>query len=604
MRSFLLLPLWILLAVTSTWGCSPGPGSDQDANGTGNGASAEAADAETPAMPPLITTLDGEAEAWVERTLSEMSLRQRVAQLVMPWISGASASANPAEMQRMLEWVRRDEVGGLIVSTGSASALAAKLNAAQGAATLPLLVTSDLETGPGMRLSPGGTRMPPAMAFGAAGDEELVREAGRVTAREARAVGIHLTLAPVLDVNSNPANPIINVRSFGEDPQEVARLGTAWMLGAREEGLLSAGKHFPGHGDTRVDSHVGLARVSADSASLWRNELVPFRAAVRAGMDAMLVGHLAVTGLQGEDAPPASLSRRITTGLLREELGFEGLVVTDALNMGGVTRRHSVPEASIRALEAGADILLQPPGTREVIDAIVRAVESGRLPRERIDDAARRVLRTKAAAGLHRGARVEPDSLPALVGIPVHHAVAARAAQASITLARDEAGLVPLPRPSPRVLHVVYTRTGSGSAGNVLHDELARGGVRVERVRVGASTGARAYDALRERARSADLVLLTVSVAPHQYRGMELPAGLETLVESLGTAGSRVVLVSLGSPYLLDAFPSVSAYLLAWSSDAVSQRAAARALLGDAPIRGTLPISLPPDLEAGSGIRR
>lgn len=601
MRSFPLLPLWILLTVTAS-ACSPGPGSDRDPDGSGNGTSAEAAEAETPPTPPLITTLDAEAEAWVERTLSGMSLRQRVAQLVMPWISGASASANPAELRRMLDWVRRDEVGGLIVSTGSATALAAKLNAAQGAAPVPLLVTSDLETGPGMRLSPGGTRMPPAMAFGAAGDEELVREAGRVTAREARAVGIHLTLAPVLDVNSNPENPIINVRSFGEDPEMVARLGTAWMLGAREEGLLSAGKHFPGHGDTRVDSHVGLARIPADSARLWRNELVPFRTAVHAGMDAMLVGHLAVTALEGEDAPPASLSRRITTGLLREELGFEGLVITDALNMGGVTRRHSVPEASIRALEAGADVLLQPPGTSEVISKIVQAVESGRIPAERIDEAARRVLRTKAAAGLHRRARVDLDSLPAVVGAPAHHAVAARAAQASITLARDAAGLVPLPR--GRVLHVVYTRTGSGSAGNLLHDELARGGVQVERVRVGANTGARAYDALRERARSADLVLLTVAVAPHQYRGMDLPAGLGTFVERLGADRSRVALVSLGSPYLLEAFPSVSAYLLAWSSDAVSQRAAARALLGEAPIRGTLPVSLPPDLPAGHGIPR
>ncbi|HLM67060.1 MAG TPA: glycoside hydrolase family 3 N-terminal domain-containing protein, partial [Longimicrobium sp.] len=228
--------------------------------GPGDGARAQAAQDTTPAAaapppePPRVPPLqaDSTGQAWVEQTLARLTLRQRVAQLVFPWISGQSMAANPSERDRMLAWVSRGEVGGLIVSTGTPVALAGKLNAAQMRASVPLLIVSDLETGPGMRLTPGGTTMPPSMAFGAAGDTALARQAGRATADEARAVGIHMTLGPLFDVNSNPANPIINVRSFGESPELVARMGTAWMRGAREGGLLSAGKHFPGHGDTRV----------------------------------------------------------------------------------------------------------------------------------------------------------------------------------------------------------------------------------------------------------------------------------------------------------------------------------------------------------------
>ncbi|HEV2130889.1 MAG TPA: glycoside hydrolase family 3 N-terminal domain-containing protein, partial [Longimicrobiaceae bacterium] len=247
-----------------------------------------------PEPAPETRRLDPEAEAWVEHTLARLTLEQRVAQLVVPWISGDAAASNRQEFERMLRWVEQDQVGGLIVSRGRPEALAAKLNAAQARARVPLLVVSDLETGPGMRLNPGGTDFPPAMAFGAADDVALAREAGRVTGVEARAVGIHMTLGPVLDVNSNPDNPIINIRAFAEDPERVARLGSAWLEGAREAGLLAAGKHFPGHGDTEVDSHVGLATIFGDSARLEAVELLPFRRSAAAGMDGVLVGHIAV----------------------------------------------------------------------------------------------------------------------------------------------------------------------------------------------------------------------------------------------------------------------------------------------------------------------
>ena len=541
------------------------------------------------AVEPL--PLDAEGRAWVAARLAEMGTRERVAQLVFPWISGKSMAADPQEAAQLATWAGREAVGGVIISTGGPAGMAAKLNAAQERARVPLLVISDLETGPGMRLSPGGTDMPPAMAFGAADDEALARAAGRATAIEARAVGIHATLGPVLDIQSDAANPIINVRSFSEDPERVGRLGSAWVEGAREGGLLAVAKHFPGHGGTRTDSHVGRVIVPGDSARLFDVEMVPFQRAIREGIPGVLVGHIAAVGLEGPTAPVASLSPRMTTGILRGELGFRGLVVTDALNMGGVTRDHSPAEASILALLAGADVLLQPPGTEEVIARIVEAVESGRIPRARIEDAARRVLTAKAVAGLHRGARVDPAAVAGRVGTAAHRQIAADVAERSIVLERDERRLLPLKR-GARVLHVTYTRTERGPGGHELQRQLALAGIATEQVRVGPGTSAAIFAGLQARARAADVLLVSAEVAPVQYAALGVSGGFASFVQSAAASGTPVVAVSLGSPYLRSAFPAVSTYVLAWGPNEVTERAAARALTGAEGFRGRLPVTL------------
>ncbi|HEY0155521.1 MAG TPA: glycoside hydrolase family 3 N-terminal domain-containing protein [Longimicrobium sp.] len=561
--------------------------------GERTGAAARDTRAEAPAKPAVAPLpLDAEGRAWVDARLAEMGLRDKVAQLVFPWISGKSVGEAPAEADRLARWAGVERVGGVIISTGTPAAIAAKLNAAQGRARVPLLVISDLETGPGMRLRPGGTHMPPAMAFGAANDENLARAAGRATALEARAVGIHATLGPILDVQSDPANPIINVRSFGEDPALVARLGSAWARGAQEGGLLAVGKHFPGHGGTRTDSHVGRVIVPADSARLFDVEMVPFRRAVHDGMAGVLVGHIAAVGLEGPRAAPASLSPRMTTGVLRRDLGFSGLVVTDALNMGAVTRDHTPAEASILSLLAGADVLLQPPGPEDVIAAIVRAVESGRIPRARIDDAARRVLAAKAVVGLQRGARVDAGQVAARVGTAAHRDVARQVAERSIVLERDERRLLPLRR-GMRVLHVTYTRSGRGPGGATLQSGLVAGGVVAEHVRVSPGTPAATFARLRERARAADLLLVSAEVAPLQYAALGVGGGFAPFVQSAASSGIPTVVVSLGSPYLRSAFPAVGTYVLAWGPTGVSESAAARALTGEEPFRGRLPVTLP-----------
>jgi beta-N-acetylhexosaminidase len=547
--------------------------------------------------------LSSEAEEWVESTLARLSLRQQVAQLVMPWIRGGRIAPGSVEHQRLRRWIEQDEVGGLIVSRGAVAEFGPAMNAAQAMARVPLLVVSDLETGPGMRLT-GGTNFPPAMAFGASGDVELAREAGRVTGREARAVGIHMTLGPVLDVNHNPLNPIINTRSFGEDPQLVARLGTAWAAGAREEGLLTAGKHFPGHGATALDSHVGLPVIRAEREQLTSIDLVPFASAIDGGMEGVLVAHIAVAALDGPNAPPASLSHGIVTGLLREQLGFQGLVFTDALNMGAITRRYAVPEASILAILAGADVLLQPPGERSVIDAIVAAVESGRIPASRIEESTRRVLTAKALAGLHRESRVPPAIAGVHVGSPDHAAVVRGVAEASITLVRDRNGQVPLAAEARRILHVTYGRSGSQFAAAALAASLQAEGRAVRTVRVDERTADATFRSLLESAGASDLILVSANIFPREYVGIQIQGGFSRFVGDVVESGRPVVAVSFGTPYLLSSFPTVPTYLLAWSSTAESQRAVARALTGRAEIRGRSPVTLSDEHRAGAGIQR
>ena len=566
-----------------------------------------------PSPPPA--TLDANARHWVDQTLATLTLRQAVAQLVIPWIPGGYASASDPGFQELLGWVEQG-LGGVSISIGVPDAYVAKLNRLQSRARIPLLVTSDFENGgPGMRINHsyaipsllpqgGGTSFPPTMAFGAAGDEELAFEYGRITAVEARTVGVHWLFAPVLDVNSNPDNPVINTRSFGEDPEAVGRLGAAFIRGARAGGALTTAKHFPGHGDTRTDSHIELPVIGADRDRLDRVELVPFRAAVDAGVDAVMTAHVAVPGVLGDDRP-ATMSPELMTDLLRGEMGFGGILFTDALRMGAITDGYGAGEAAVLALEAGSDVLLAPDGIGATIEAVTAAVESGRLTRERIDRSVRRLLEAKARLGLHRGARIDPDAVATHVGTAEHRAVADRAAAASLTLVRDRYTVLPLAR-GTSVLSVTYARPGDLLAGRTFDAALRPFAARFSAARVGPDTPWAVYDSLLHAARTFDAVVVGAHVPPRSGVGsVGVPAGFRAFVEGLDTPGGpRVAVVSFGSPYLLSAFPDAGTYLVAWGGREVSQRAAARAVMGAAPVSGRLPISIPPLHRAGEGLDR
>ncbi|CAN5171370.1 hypothetical protein BH23GEM4_BH23GEM4_14220 [soil metagenome] len=574
----------------------------------------------SPAISPGTETSESPAATapanWVDSTLASLTLREKVAQLLMPWTGGEYVALDSPEFDRLRRWVEEDGVGGVIVSIGLPHSYAAKTNALQRLAKVPLLIASDMESGPGMRLAGvyslphllpqgGGTVFPPAMALGAAGSDSLAYAAGRVTGEEARAVGVQLIFGPVLDVNSDPANPIINTRSFGEDPARVARLGTRFMRGARDAGLLTAVKHFPGHGDTDVDSHLALPAIRGDRARLDAVELVPFRTALEAGTAAVLVGHLAVTGVEGANAPPASLSPALIGGVLRGEMGFDGLVFTDAMTMGAVVERFGPDESLVRALEAGADVLLMPMDVERAIGTLLTAVRSGRLTEARIDASVRRVLSLKARAGLSADREVSLDSVDRTVGSRAHTEVAREVAERSLTLVRDASGLAPLRPSQRRVLVVGYADAADLLAGRAFARELVRGGVAVQSVRTDPRTTPAEWRALRASAEAADLVVATASVIPREGRGsISADAAFTGWVEGLAASGKPTIAVSFGSPYLLAAFPSVPAYLLAWGGGEPSQTAAARALLGEISITGTLPISLPPFAPLGGGIRR
>ena len=570
-----------------------------------------------PASPGATTPLSAADQRWVERTLASLTLREKVGQLIMPWVGGEYAAIGSPEFEQVRKWVQDDEVGGLVLSIGLPLSYAAKINELQMRAKVPLLIASDMENGPGMRLGNiyalpsllpqgGGTVFPPVMALGATGSEDLAYKLGQVLGTEARAIGVHLAFGPVLDVNSNPLNPIINTRSFGENPQLVAHLAQAYIRGARSNGLLTTGKHFPGHGDTDVDSHLDLPTIHADRAYLDSVDLPPFRAAVSEGIDAIMTAHIAVVGVEGANAGPATLSPRFMTGILRDEMHFGGVLFTDAMTMGGVAKRYGATEPLIMALEAGADVLLMPHSVPDAITTVVDAVKSGRLSESRIDASARRILTAKARAGLRTGRLVDLNAIDRIVDIPAHTRIAEEVAERSITLAQDKMGLVPVSMDSTRkILSITYAEPADLVAGRAFNSAIAERLPQTQTVRVDSRTTDAEYAALAAQADSASLLVVSAYVSPRAFAGSVATQGaFAQFVEKLALSGKPIIVLSFGSPYLLSAFPSVSSYLLAWGGAPISQRAAALALLGEREINGRLPISLPPGVPFGAGIHR
>jgi len=535
--------------------------------------------------------------------LDGLSVRDKIAQLVVPWIPGSYAAFDDDAFRRMQEWVDSLHIGGLLVSVGSPLDVAAKLNRLQERSQLPLLITSDLEAGTSIRLN-GGTPFPPNMGVGAAGKDTNAYELGRITALEGRAVGIHLAFAPVADVNNNPANPIINTRSFGEDPAAVARLVAAEIRGLEDHGMLSGAKHFPGHGDTGTDSHISLPVSHLDWPRLDSVELVPFRSAIAAGVTSIMSAHVALPRLDGGLLRPGTVAPNILTGILRDSLGFKGLVVTDALNMGGVANLYGA-EAAVRAFLAGADILLQPADPKTAINAMMAAMARGEISRERLDRSVRRVLEIKRRLGLFQRRTVPLDSIPSVVGRAEFQAAARAMASESIVMVKDVGGTVhSLKRTRPSLSLISYGEEESRSLGNTLAGELRARGFPVSVFKLWPASGPASYDsAAAVMARNSVAVFATAD-RPLAGRGtVGLPDAVMQLIDA--TARQQpTILVSLGNPYQISALPNVGSYLIGWRANSVTEQAVARALAGETPISGRLPISIPPRYPRGWGVQR
>jgi beta-N-acetylhexosaminidase len=541
--------------------------------------------------------------AWARETLSKMSLAEKAGQMIGGRASGLPRHPRSSAKRELLDQICTLGLGSMVVFESELASLPREIEAMQAVAKVPLLIAADMERGLAFRVRRGAVPLPYAMAIGATRSEEAARFAGEVTAREGRAVGIHWALAPVADVNNNPANPIINIRSFGEDPALVAGMTSAFVQGVRAGGLLSTVKHFPGHGDTAVDSHLQLATINADRSRLEAVELKPFRSAVAAGVDAVMLGHIAVPAVDASGAP-ATLSAALAEDLLRRDLGFGGLIVTDALDMAGARAAWN-GEAVVRAVAAGADVVLLPPEPRIAVQSIVRAVKEGQLTEARIDASVLRILEAKDRLGLVAARRAPAGPALDEVGRPEDVDRAFEIARRSITVVRNEGGVLPLRADEPiKVLHLVLSSEHrfEGIQG-FPEEELARRRIPTVTVQLGPEVSEESTSAILARAQEATHVVASCFARVGSYRGTaDMPDAHAKLLRALAVSGRPLVMISFGSPYLLRQVPEAQAFVCAYGWPESSQRAAMGAIFGEYPVSGKLPVTLPGFCNYGQGL--
>lgn len=542
-----------------------------------------------------------------------LTLHDQIAQLIVVRGYGDYLRSENSEYKTLTHYIRDLHIGGMIVANRIRNGdvinaqpyeMAAFLNHLQRMSHTPLIIASDFERGASMRVAETA-RYPYFMAYGAAHDLGAVRELGAATAREARALGIQWVFAPDADVNNNPDNPIINTRSFGEDPQAVAQGVSAFIEGAHEDParyVLVAPKHFPGHGDTAEDSHMQLPKIDQPRERIESVELVPFRAAAAHGADAIMTAHLFVPAFEPQQIP-ATVSKNILTNLLRDEIGFNGLIVTDAMDMQGVTSLFNPGEAAVRAVEAGADVILMPPNPDAAIRGLLAAVKSGRLSQKRITASAARILAAKQKTGLFRSRIVNLDAIADQIADPKLEALAQRVADESFTLVKDDKHLFPLSDPGSACV-VVLTEGQFSSRGRTLLTEVTRRRSNVKTFAANPAMPDTELAAIGTALAACKQIYVAAFVTVEAYRGsVALEGGLSGLVTGLIKSSAPVALISLGSPYLLRNFPGVSAYAATFSTSSTSEIAAARAIFGEIPIQGKLPVSIPGLAKVGDGIQ-
>jgi beta-N-acetylhexosaminidase len=552
------------------------------------------------------------ASAWVESTMRKMTVDEKIGQLLFTTYHGSFTPADAAAYQQIMHDVTDLHVGGFINIThmsplgivkSQAYPTAVLTNQLQAKSKLPLLIGADFERGTAMRLDEG-TSFPTAMALAAGGDSKDAYAMGKITALEARAVGIQWIYAPDADVNNNPGNPIINTRSFGEDPQRVAEFVSQFVRGVEENGGLATAKHFPGHGDTAADSHIDLPVIRADRDRLENLELVPFRAAIAAGAGSVMTGHLSIPALEPDSNTPATLSHNILTGLLRDELGFQGLVVTDAMDMGGITVRYAPGEAAVRAVLAGADALLMPPVPDAAFEALQEALKSGRISKERLDASVRRILQAKARLGLHSNRLVDVNAINQKFGSVAWQKEAQEISDRGVTLLRDTPHRLPLDgtKPSRALLLALYADP-EPYPGEDLERELRSrfesvAALRADTKFVNAST------LKLPPPDSYDVAILALFVRVSDRKGnVDVPAEQAALAEQIYKTGKPVITVGFGSPYLIEKFPQAETWLAVFGISDVAQISIARALFAQIPVRGKLPVTIPGvNLKAGFGM--
>jgi beta-N-acetylhexosaminidase len=569
---------------------------------------------------------------WANDQLRKMSLEEKVGQLISVGVNASFMNQDSDAYRDLKHQIEDNKVGGVILFRGPVYESVILVNRMQQMARYPLLISADLEAGAGMRFE-DTVNFPWNMAVAATGNPEYARRQGEITAREARALGVQQIFAPVVDVNNNAANPVINVRSYGEDPADVARFAAAFTEGAQAAGAIATAKHFPGHGDTAVDSHRGLPEINVDRARLNALEFVPFKASVNAGVGSVMVGHIALpqvdptivkplpenmkskptdTDEDGEiieekAAIPATMSP-VIGNILRNDLKFTGLIVTDALSMSGLTIYFTQEEAAVRALEADADMLLKPADVDAAFRGVVAAVKSGRLTEQRIEESARKILAAKYDLGLV-DQRITPiDTIDRVVSSNDVVKLATEIAEHAITLVRDEDKLVPLKnlKPDARVFNLAVTNGEDRNwIANPFVSSLNHVGLKVETVVIDERTTSAEVQKIADRASAADFIIVSLygRVRSGQASSVGIPKTGEWALKRLIFEKKRLVGISFGNPYLLQSFPNLRTYIVAYGDMPSLQQAVARALVGEIDITGKLPISLPGLYPRGTGIQ-
>jgi beta-N-acetylhexosaminidase len=584
---------------------------------------------------PIRLTHDG--EKWAEKTLRKLTLEEKVGQVFMIWCRASFLNVENPEYLQWLEEMQKYHVGSFAMTVhvdgpyllrSEPYEAAELLNRLQSESKLPLLFAADFERGVSMRLL-GTTVFPHAMAFGGDGKTEDAETFGSISALEARAIGIHWNFFPDADVNSNPANPIINTRSFGEDPKQVGDLVSAYIKGAHEGGMLTTVKHFPGHGDTATDSHLGVASVNVDRAHLDSVELPPFRQAIAAGVDSVMVAHVTVPALDSDPNHVATISPAIVSDLLEKQLGFKGIIVTDALDMAALTRlfASNTGRAAVEAFKAGNDLLLIPADFPASYNAMLQAVQSGEISRERLDRSVFKILKTKASLGLQDARTVDVKAVANLVGKPGNMAFGQQVADAAVTLVRDNRKVLPLksslknqgtskvalPYTTQEETHnqtvaVLFSDDVRTDSGRVFGREFRARIPDARVLYVDPRIAAGMTDGVLKAVDEAKTVVAAVYVVPSAGKvgnavGMADATGA-LLQQLLDRAAEKTAIVAMGNPYLAADFPKIENYMCTFSNASVSELSAVKALFGEIAIHGRLPVSIPNIAQRGAGLER
>jgi beta-N-acetylhexosaminidase len=580
---------------------------------------------------PIHETRD--SDKWAEKTLHKLSLEEKIGQVFMIWCRASFLNVENPEYLQLLDAMHKYHVGSFAMTVhvdgpyllrSEPYEAAELLNRLQSESKLPLLFAADFERGVPMRLM-GATVFPHAMAFGGDGKIEDAEAFGRITAEEARAIGIHWNFFPDADVNSNPVNPIINTRSFGEDPTQVGDLVAAYIKGAHEGGMLTTVKHFPGHGDTATDSHLGVASVNVDRAHLDSIELPPFRRAIAAGVDSVMVAHVTVPALDPDPNHVATISPIMVSDLLEKQLGFKGIVVTDALDMAGLTHlfANNIGRAAVEAFKAGNDLLLIPADFPASYNSMLQAVQSGEITRQRLDHSVLKILKAKASLDLQTARLVDVNTLANTVGKPENLAFGQQVAEAAVTLVRDNGKVLPLKSKGTAKAGLPYTtqeethnqtvavlfsddvRAESGRAfGREFHARIPDARMIYVDSRIAAGMSDDVLKAVDE-AKTVVAAVYVVPMAGKIGNSVAMADASGALLQRvLDRAAAKTTVIAMGNPYLAADFPKIENYMCTFSNASVSEIAAVKALFGEIQIRGHLPVTIPNIAARGAGIER